>query len=302
MYDALKPQSDIIKNINNSWLAKASRGISNFRRNILTEYNPVFSLTNAIKDAQDIVMNSEHSGKTYSKLPEAYQQILKKGYWYNEYVQNGGEQNSYFKDGEFESNKKQSKLKSAVKVPFETISRINNVIEMSPRLAEYIASREAGRSIETSMLDAARVTTNFKAGGNIQEANTKGLKGYAVLATKYAISGLPALLLNGLIWKDDDDYENLQDYAKDNYYIVAKLGDGKFLRIPKGRVAAAAQKIVSNATEYLTDDNKQLNIENVAKDFWEDIKFAQDNVAPNNPITNNILSPIINVAQNKISL
>ena len=52
-------------------------------------------------------------------------------------------------------------------MPLRAISKVNNIIEMSPRLAEYIASREKGRSIETSMLDASRVTTNFKAGGNV---------------------------------------------------------------------------------------------------------------------------------------
>ena len=325
MYDALKPQSEFIKNINNSMIAKAGRTISNVRRGVLTEYNPVFSITNAIKDAQDVVVNSQHPAKTYAKIPEAYAQIMKKGYWYNEYIQNGGNQNSYFVEGEFLSDKKQSKLKTAVTIPFEIISKVNNVIEMSPRLAEYIVSREAGRSIETSMLDAARVTTNFKAGGditktlnrngatflnasvqgfqqqirNIQEANAKGLKGYAVLATKYAIAGLPAAILNGLIWKDDKDYNELQDYAKDNYYIIAKYGDGKFIRIPKGRVAATIQKIVSNATEYLTDDKKTLDIDNLSKDFWEDIKFAQDNVAPNNPLDNNVISPIIQAIRNK---
>ena len=325
MYEALKPQSEFIKNMNNSKLAKGLNKVSNFRRGVLTEYNPIFSLTNAMKDAQDVVVNSQHPAKTFAKFGESYVQILQKGYWYNEYIQNGGEQNSYFKDGEFESDKKQSKLKTAIKVPFDAISKVNNVIEMAPRLAEYIASRESGRSIETSMLDAARVTTNFKAGGditktlnrngatflnasvqgfqqqvrNIQEAHVKGLKGYAVLAAKYAVAGLPALLLNGLIWKDDEDYNNLQDYAKDNYYIIAKYGDGKFIRIPKGRVAATAQKIVSNVTEYLTDDKKSLNIDNLAKDFWEDIKFAQDNIAPNNPLDNNVLSPIIQAMTNK---
>lgn len=47
-------------------------------------------LTNAIKDAQDILMNSQHASKTYAKFGEAYGQILNKGYWYQEYMSNGG--------------------------------------------------------------------------------------------------------------------------------------------------------------------------------------------------------------------
>ena len=326
MYEALKPRdrSSIL-----SKTFKIPNKISSFHRGVLTEYNPIFSLTNAIKDAQDVLLNSQHSARTYAKFPEAYAQIIGKGHWYQEYVQNGGEQNSYFKDGQFDKPKSNlpTKTKNALTLPLRAISNVNNVIEMSPRLAEYIASREKGASIETAMLDASRVTTNFKAGGdvtkfanrngatflnasvqgfqqqirNIQEANAKGLKGYAVLATKYAIAGVPALILNGLVWKDDEDYEKLQDYVKDNYYCVGKLPNGDFIRIPKGRVSATIQKIVSNASEFIQDG--KINSDDVGKEFWndlkEDFKFAVDNVAPNNPIDNNIFAPIAQVIQNK---
>lgn len=320
MYDALKPIGEGL-----SYKNKALNKISNFRRGVLTEYNPIFMITNSLKDIQDVVINSQHISRTISKLPEAYNQILKKGYWYNEYIQNGGEQNSYFNanDGSFENDKKPKPVKKLATLPLRAISKVNNIIEMSPRLAEYIASREKGISIETSMLDAARVTTNFKAGGNvtkflnrngatflnasiqgamqqirnIQEAKAKGLKGWTVLACKYAVAGLPVILLNNILWGDDEDYEELQDYVKDNYYCVAKYGDGKFIRIPKGRTTATIQKVVSNVSEYLTKD-KEINIDNLAKDFWEDLQFAMDNLAPNNPIDNNIVSPIIQAVTN----
>lgn len=320
MLDALKPVSEGL-----AIKIKALNKISNFRRGVLTEYNPIFMVTNSLKDIQDIVGNSQHTIKTISKLPEAYSQIIDKGYWYNEYIQNGGEQNSYFNsnDGSFENDRKVSMSKNIATMPLRAISKVNNIIEMSPRLAEYIASREEGRSVETSMLDAARVTTNFKAGGNvtkflnrngatflnasvqgamqqvrnIQEAKIKGLKGWTVLACKYAVSALPVILLNNILWKDDEDYQELQDYVKDNYYCIAKYGDGKFIRIPKGRTTATIQKIVSNANEYLTED-KQINIDNLSKDFWEDLQFTMDNLAPNNPLDNNIISPIIQAVTN----
>lgn len=333
MYDALKPKNELLKRIDSSMLSKGLNKANNFRRGLLTEYNPVFSITNAIKDAQDVLLNSQHSAKTYSKIPEATAQILSKGYWYEEYIQNGGEQNSYFRDGEFDVTKNTlpTRAKKVITFPLKAISNVNNVIEMTPRLAEYIVSRQQGRSIETSMLDASRVTTNFKAGGditktlnrngftflnasvqgmqqqirNIQEANAKGLKGYAVLATKYAIAGLPALILNNLIWDDDDEYKDLQDYVKDNYYIIGKSKDGTFIRIPKGRAVATIQKIVSNADEFIEEAKSTsiLNIDKLGSRFWndlkEDISFAKDNLAPNNPMDNNILAPIIQAITNK---
>lgn len=322
MYDALKPVSD------SSILGKTIKPlnkISNFRRGVLTEYNPLFSITNAVKDVQDVLINSQHATKTYSKFPEAYAQIVNKGYWYQEYVQNGGEQNSYFNanDSIFESDVKKSKTKSVLRIPLDAISSVNNVIELAPRLSEYIASREEGRSIETSMLDASRVTTNFKAGGdvikfanrngatflnasvqgamqavrNVQEANIKGLKGWTVLVCKTAVAGLSAVVLNNFIWGDDDDYDELQDYVKDNYYCIAKYGDGKFIRIPKGRTLATIQKVVSSADKYITD-GKEINTDNLTKDFWECLMFAKDNLAPNNPIENNVVSPMVQTANN----
>ena len=329
IYDALKPQNELLAKFNETKISKTLNKINNFRRGLLTEYNPIFSLTNPIKDIQDVLLNSQHSAKTYAKIPEATAQILSKGYWFNEYIQNGGEQNSYFKDGEFEKTKNNlpTKIKNTITFPLRAISNVNNVIEMTPRLAEYIVSREQGRSIETSMLDASRVTTNFKAGGditktlnrngftflnasvqgmqqqirNIQEANAKGLKGYAVLVCKYAIAGVPVFLLNNLLWEEDDEYKELQDYVKDNYYIIGKLPNGKFLRIPKGRAVATIQKIVSNVNDFVKNDS--INSDEVGKIFWEDMKeniqFGIDNLAPNNPIENNVLSPIFQAISNK---
>lgn len=201
MYDALKPKNELLSKIDENKASKIANKINNFRRGLLTEYNPVFSITNAIKDSQDILLNSQHSAKTYAKIPEATAQILSKGYWYNEYIQNGGSQNSYFKDGEFETSKNNlpTKIKNTLTIPLKAISNVNNVIEMTPRLAEYIVSREQGKSIETSMLDAARVTTNFKAGGDI----TKTLNRNGFTFLNASVQGMQQQIRNvQLIYKN----------------------------------------------------------------------------------------------------
>jgi hypothetical protein len=315
MYDALKPLSD------SSILSKTIKplnAISNFHRGVLTEYNPVFMLTNAIKDSQDILINSQHAAKTYSKIPEAFTQLVSKGYWYQEYIANGGEQNSYFDSQENTFKTENKGLKKILDLPpLSTISKLNNFIEMTPRLAEYIASRESGRSVEVSMLDAARVTTNFKAGGNltkfanrngatflnasvqgamqqirnIREAKANGVRGWMNLATKFAIAGLPAVLLNSLLWDDDDDYEELSDYIKQNYYIIWKDDNGNFIRIPKGRTLAVIQEGIQQMSNAITGDDEV--------DLKSFIDLALNNLAPNNPIENNVFSPITQVATNK---
>lgn len=316
MYDALSPiSSNSVLNVNSKFLNK----LSSFQRGVLTEYNPVFMITNAVKDAQDVLINSQHAAKTYSKFLEAQKQIKNKGYYYQEYMASGGEQNTYFdyKTKVFDT-KEDSKLKKIFKMPLEKISEANDFIEMTPRLAEYIASRESGRSVEVSMLDAARVTTNFKAGGdvtkwinrnggtflnasvqgfnqqvrNFREANANGIRGYAGLALKFAVASLPVIALNDLVWKDDDDYEEeLSDYVKQNYYVVFKYGDGKYIRIPKGRTLSVIQNFVEQ-TESVVKKTGEFDVN-------EFINMAIDNLAPNNPLENNVISPLVQAASNK---
>lgn len=308
MYQALKPVSKAL-----SYTNKILNKASNLHRGLLTEYNPVFLINNAIKDIQDVVINSQHPAKTYARVPQAYLELTKKGKWYQEYIENGGEQNTYFDD---ETNTFAKEHRGLMKM-LDGISNANNFIERAPRLAEYIASREAGRSIEVSMLDAARVTTNFAAGGkltkfanrngatflnasvqgivqqarNIQEAKMNGLKGWLSLAARYTAAGLPAVLLNALMWEDDEEYEELSDYVKQNYYVVAKYGDGKFVRIPKGRTVAVIQNAIEQVSNMSSGDAEA--------DWGEFFKLALSNLAPNNPFTDNILAPVIQAWNNK---
>ncbi len=311
MYNALKPTN---KKLAETY--KIPNLISNIHRSVLTEFNPAFLARNIIKDAQDVLINSQHPARTYKNFPKAISEMAKKGKWFTEYMKNGGEQNTYFDREKNTFKKEKSGLSKAIGIPFEAISNANNAIERLPRLAEYIASRESGRGIEESMLDAARVTTNFVAGGdftkylnrngatflnasfqgftqqvrNVAEAKMNGFKGWAQLATKFAVAGLPVLLLNGLMWDDDEEYDDLSDYVKQNYYIVAKYGDGKFVRIPKGRTVAVIQDALQQTMNSLTGDDEA---------DWE--AFADlfvTNLAPNNPVENNILAPIIQAKTN----
>lgn len=311
MFNALKPTSEGLMYRN-----KILNGASSVFRGLTTQYSIPFMATNAIKDAQDVLINSQHPLRTYANFPRAQFQQLFRGKWYQEYMENGGEDNTYF-DNETSDFKEDNWFMKGVKLPLKAISVANNFIEMTPRLAEYIASREAGRSVEVSMLDAARVTTNFAAGGdvtkfanangatflnasvqgavqqvrNIREAHQKGLAGYLGLAARFAVAGLPAILLNNMLWDDDEEYEELADYVKQDYYVVGKYDDGKFIRIPKGRTVAVIQNAIEQVQNAATGDDEV--------DFGEFLKLVVNNLAPNNPLTNNILAPIGQVMSNE---
>ena len=305
IYQALKANYDSNLNIT----IKPLNAFSNFKRGVLTQYNPFFMVTNAIKDSQDILINSQHPLATYKAIPEAIAQLSSKGYWYKEMQSQGLFQDTYY-DNQQGFNVEKSKIENFY--PLRKISEINDFIERVPRMAEYIASRKAGASVEVASLDASRVTTNFKAGGdftkflnrngftflnasvqgatqqvrNFQEAHQQGLKGYMKLATKFAVAALPAILLNNLVWEDDEEYEELSDYIKDNYYIIGKYGDGQFIRIPKGRMTAVIQDGLEQMTNLVTGDEEA--------DLNNFLDLVLTNLAPSNPLENNILAPFFN--------
>lgn len=289
-------------------------------KKLLTQYNPVFALwRNPIKDAKDVLFNSQHAGKTYLNVPEAFVNLTKGGKWVEEYAKNGGNSVTYY-DSKKKIFKKQNKILDKVNVYGKATERIETLW----RLAEYIASRKEGRSVEVSMLDAARVTTNFGAGGdltkwanrngamflnpsvqgamqigrNVREAHHQGAKGYAWLAVKVAAMGLPALVANWLRWDDDEDYQELSDYVKQNYFIIHKTEDGKFIRIPKGRAEAVIQYAFEKAEDLLTGD-EELDMETLTEIVANGWDLAKSNLAPNNPFENNLISPISQVAKNE---
>jgi hypothetical protein len=306
MYDALKPTNKIL-----AYRNPVMKWLGDNRRNLLTVWNPVFALyRNPIKDIQDVAINSQHAVRTYLNVPNAIFQMATDGKYAAEYHQNGGKSNTYFDGRNNKFKAEDNFFKKTIGMPLRAIETAGEFIEEIPRLSEYIASRQEGRSVERSMLDAARVTTNFAAGGdftkllnahgctflnasvqgaaqhvrNFREAKLQGFKGYVKVLAKYTIAGLPALLLNGALWDDDEEYEELSDYVKQNYYVVAKTEDGKFVRIPKGRTAAVMSNLLEQMQHLVTGDDEA--------DFGTFFDLFMNNIAPNNPIDNNILAPI----------
>jgi hypothetical protein len=315
MYDALKPKNDLLSRR----IPGLSHVVDAFKK-VTTEYSPKFMASNPPKDLQSVLVNSQHPVKTYVNYPVAIKELgalalHKKAVYAEEYLRAGGDDLSYF-DTSTNEFKNDSKFKKVVGFIPRKISEGNKFFERATRLAEYIASRKAGASIEVAMLDAARVTTNFSAGGdvtkflnrnfvpflnpsvqgaaqqvrNVREAAANGFVGCLGLAARYAAAGLPILIFNALMWGDDDEYEELSDYVKENYYIVAKFGDGKFVRIPKGREVAVIQDAVQQAVNAYKGEET---------DWSGTFELAKSNLAPNSVTNNNILSPIKQVITNE---
>lgn len=305
IYEALKPSN--IKTF------KFLNKLNNIRRGLLTEYNPTFMITNPLKDIQDGSINSKHPKLFIKNLPEAIKQIKNNGQYKQLYIANGGSYETYF-NYNTGTNIAPSKLDKIA--PLKKISEINELIEMAPRLAEFISSIEAGDSIETAMYNASEITTNFKRGGditktldrngvtflnagvqgttkqvrNVQEARVEGIKGITRLAVRWTITGLVPTLLMNMIWGDDDDYEELSDYVKNNYYIIGKYDNGEFIRIPKGRVISVLQSFFQNALNGV--EGKKMDLKGFAD-------LIENNLLPSDPNESSLIAPIKQAINNE---
>ena len=301
LYDSLSPRRVDTPDI------PLANTISEFRRNLITSYSLPFMFSNFFKDMQDAGYNTKYSlPKYYANYVRAFGEVFGDGKMKKLYLANGGGESSYFH--EIGDRKERSNWN-----PLKHVIWLNDQVEMIPRLAEFMCAQQAGKSIEESMYEASEVTTNFKRGGakakylnrngvtffnasiqgfekqirNIKDAKDGGAKAMATYMAKIALlSGMPLALLNGLVWRDDKEYEELSDYVKENYYIVGKVGN-RFIRIPKGRLSAFYQTVMTNGIKTVKGQ----------VDVWDalvdSVQSFADNIAPNNPSDNFILSPLL---------
>ena len=109
------------------------------------------------------------------------------------------------------------------------------------------------------------------------------------LSNHSVLLGVAPALLNDVLLGDDDEYEELPDYIKDEYYLFKK-SDGNFVRIPKGRVLSVIGMTARRTVE-ATKGNEE------AFDNWWSEVVSQ--MAPNNPLEDNITAPIKAVKDNK---
>lgn len=303
LYESLRPSER--SKLESTLPVKALQKVNNLHRSLLTSDNPVFIVTNFFKDIQDGAFNSKYPKKFLKNYGKALNEIITKGKYYESYMANGGMSNTYF---EYDTGVKKKGNKFV-----ERIRNINETVEQLPRISEYISTLEDGKSLNEALYNAAEITTNFKRGGDITKAINRnganflnasiqgldkqfrnfsgknGAKGYANLLVKATVMGVAPAVLNHMLLDDDDDYEKLPESTKDLYYLF-KYGNEKFIRIPKGRVLSIFGSAARRTLETAEGE----------KGSWKGFKDTVVNqIAPNNPLEDNILAPVIAVKNNK---
>ena len=263
------------------FVAKAQKLV----KNLLTTYNPFFGLRNAIRDLWDASFYSP-TGMTsvLRNLPKAYKSIITNDADYQAFVANGGIGTSIMTSTEIYTQKtKVSDATEYVIKPWKAIERVNEIIEVATRYAQYLATTKqlfserakglndmSNKQIMTrGVFEAHEITLNFSRSGTVgrQINNTFGLflnaniqgftkmmrtfmapktaKDWAELLLKCLILGIATQLFNELLYWDDEDYKSLNSSIKNNYYLI-KVGN-QFIRIPKGRVISAFNAMVTGA-------------------------------------------------------
>lgn len=300
-----------------SLITKPLQKVSEVRRNLLTTWSPTFIITNPVKDIQDAVFNSKYTKDMLKNYPTSFVELSRaKSETAKQFLTlygSGNTQGDYSVDSGLNKGiaKKNTKF-------LKGISKLNNIVELAPRYAEFKASLENGATVPEAMYNAREITTNFNRGGTITKAlnrngatflNTSvqgfdkfvrnfsgenGAKGVASALLKAGLFGVLPGVFNELVFGGDDDdkdedYEALPDYIKDNYYLI-KTGDGEFIRIPKGRMLSVFGSASRRTIEYLNGEDDA---------FEGFLKNAYTQVGFDDPAESNIFTPIKQAIDNK---
>jgi hypothetical protein len=171
---------------------------------------------------------------------------------------------------------------------------------------EFKRTIDAGGDLQSAIFNADDITTNFKKSGKgtlakqtnsavmFNNAALQGLnKAYRTLTNKNTTErnktllkwGLSALLLAAIqvFWnkgEDEEGYENLSSYKKNNFYNFA-IGDGKFISIPKARETALLDSFTERTIELVFGNEEA---------FYDFGGYVADQLLP--PMLPNTLHPI----------
>lgn len=213
-------------------------------------------------------------------------------------------------------------------------------------LAQKVIDMAGKDTIDTAMRNANDITLNFGRSGVLGKALNMGFvpylnpsiqglsklvrlfteaggeggwKALASLGMKLGTFTITPAVLNEVLLKDNEDYQNLNTRDKDNNFFIPldKFGEtweGKFFKFPKPRENAVLAEPVEYGLRYFLDKSEyaffdwdKLTTEDVP--LWEKIpltdegkqslRTALDNIGVINPATSNMFSPLWQTFNNK---
>lgn len=287
---------------------KTLRAWNDLFKKMVTSWNPGFIIRNASGDFQDALLYSNGAMKWLKNYPQAYEEMRQDGKYWQQYQALGG---VYSGMVQFQ-NPLDSKAPNAWKRVWNFVEVLNQAVEQAPRLAEFMRvcksygnERLTMDQLMEAMEASAEVTVNFGRSGTwgkvanayVAPFLNPGIQGFdkairtftdkdrtkkewAKFAVKCAILGILPGFINAALWGDDDEYEDIKERDKDTSYLF-KLGDGKWLKIKRGRVIS----IMQSATR------RTINTVKGKENAWDGFVGTMiEQVAPANPLTQNIFA------------
>lgn len=309
----------------NSFGMKALRSINSTFKKLVTQWNPVFIVRNFVRDAQSALYFTHYSNATFIKnYGKAVKEIATNGKYWQLYQAMGGKGTTYYdpksglSDRYHFKNGAVDKVAGGLNRVIEILSFANEAVEQYPRLAEFISTMEDTGDVQQALYNAADITTNFGRGGfaarklnaslvpffnpgmqglskNIRIViDRRGWKEIGQLISRLLINGVAPGIIMGLLYdglKEDDDYKELSNYIKDSNILI-KIGDNKFIKVPMGREPSVITAFTNRMWRWLKG-------EPASSAFAGYPSFAIEQIAPNNPLTNNIFAGITAMSTNK---
>lgn len=285
---------------------------------LITEMSPIFLVKNGMRDFPEAIINSKQTKEFLGSMGEAWADLINGGE-YSQALRDAGISQSMFINLDEAITKGAKEGKGF----FGKLAKANELMEMYPRLCEYMATfKKAGVSLNDADIalrmraaaNAADVTVNFGRSGSIgkmlnrgfvpffnpsaqgwskfvrnltEQPGTKEMLGFLAKATAL---GAGATTLNNFLLQDNRNYQQISARDKASNYIIP-IGDpdttDMFVKIPSSRFAAAYSLPTVNAF----NENKM--------GWAEAIKVANDQVAPIDPLESTLLSPFIAAKNNK---
>lgn len=306
LFEAMKALSPDAQEANG--LKKVIRSANNLFKGLVTGYNPFFLVRNTVRDLQTAGLYTRDSVAFAKNYPSAIREIAQEGEYWHLYKAMGGVYSSVFDYATGTTKEPTTKAGRFM----ARVEALNMATEQAPRLAEFmsvIKKAEANGEVTQKVLAdalhaAADVTVNFGRSGTLGKllnanfvpflnpgiqgfdkmvrrvTETRGAKEWAKLAVRATLLGIAPSLLNRLLYHDDDEWEQLRDSDKDTNYMF-KLGNGIWLKIPKGRELSVLGITASRITD-LAQGGKV--------DWRGYISTVGNQVAPANPLKTNIFS------------
>lgn len=303
-------------------VAQGLKKLNDLFKALCTGYNPFFMVRNFARDWQDAGFYST-DWTTWEKMyPVAITQIARNGEIWQQYKALGGSYASML-DYTTGMVKEPKSLAGKAWAKYESFGQAIEAAPRLAEFMTILANKGGSKTVNgvktgkftqndlmEAMLGAADITTNFARGGTVTKAlnrylvpflnpsvqgfdkfirnalETRSVKAGATLVLKAALMGILPSILNALAYRDDDEWDDIPANTKANYYLINAgkwLGDGYWIKIPKGRAIAVLSTVAVYGQEKLNGRDVKFS------DVFEVVK---SNVAPTDIFNQNIATTL----------